>query len=372
MSVGVQLFFEVIQVSIGQRQRLSISPGEQEWFCLFELAKKQSLVGICFAGIKRLNSISSNLSSLSSPTAMLSKALYLQWMGLAAKIQQRNETLNSQCVALQAMLCSDGVRSSIFKGQSIGALYGPQLSLFRQSGDIDLYIDCGREKTIKYLASHGQNNPEWDYVHAHAKYFGNTEVEFHYRLGAVRNVWKNIGLQKFWKEYEEELFRGKAEVKNGEIVCPSSRMHLFYLIHHAYRHLISGGIGLRQMMDLYFALMKRDNADDEWLKANVDRFGMKRFCEASMWVMNQVFGMGQEVMPWEPNQREGEFLLEEIMIGGNFGKSDTRYGTSNTKGGSLLHIIRRNLHLVQHYGNEALAAPLYYVWHFFWKRMQKA
>lgn len=237
------------------------------------------------------------------------------------------------------------------------------------SGDIDLYLDCGRECTLEYLQGLGMNDLEWDYVHTHAQFFDDTEVEVHYRAGAVRNLWKNRRLQRFWKEHEEEFFGREARLGDGSIVCPTRKMHLFYLIHHTYRHLISGGIGLRQMMDVYFALLNRDRANDEWLKKNVKAFDMKEFAEAMTWVMREFGGMSMIGAPWIPNEREGRFLLSEIMIGGNFGKGDERYNKANSHVGILRNIIRRDLHLASHYGSEALMAPLYYMWHFCWERM---
>ena len=43
------LFFELIRVAIGTQDRLSRTPSSQEWKVLYDMAKKQSLVGICFA-----------------------------------------------------------------------------------------------------------------------------------------------------------------------------------------------------------------------------------------------------------------------------------------------------------------------------------
>lgn len=48
------------------------------------MAKKQSLVGMCFAGVQKLQ------KQQQCPPEML----YLQWMGMAAKIQQRNEVMD--------------------------------------------------------------------------------------------------------------------------------------------------------------------------------------------------------------------------------------------------------------------------------------
>lgn len=44
-------------------------------------------------------------------------------MGMAAKIQQRNEVVNLQCVEMQKMLAEKGFRSCIFNGQANASLY---------------------------------------------------------------------------------------------------------------------------------------------------------------------------------------------------------------------------------------------------------
>ena len=45
------LFFELMQVALGTRICLSHTPSADEWGELYAMAKKQSLVGICFAGV---------------------------------------------------------------------------------------------------------------------------------------------------------------------------------------------------------------------------------------------------------------------------------------------------------------------------------
>lgn len=42
---------------------------------------------------------------------------------MAAKIQQRNEVVNRQCVEVQSKVSSDGFQSFIMKGQGNAALY---------------------------------------------------------------------------------------------------------------------------------------------------------------------------------------------------------------------------------------------------------
>ena len=49
-----QLFFELLRVSIGVSGCLSKTPTNEEWKALYDMAKKQSLVGVCFAGVQML------------------------------------------------------------------------------------------------------------------------------------------------------------------------------------------------------------------------------------------------------------------------------------------------------------------------------
>lgn len=48
------LFFELLRVSLGIQEELSRVPTTKEWDNLFELATKQTLVGICAQGVKQL------------------------------------------------------------------------------------------------------------------------------------------------------------------------------------------------------------------------------------------------------------------------------------------------------------------------------
>lgn len=48
------LFFELIQVALGMRICLSHTPSANEWGKLYAMAKKQSLVGVCFVGVRKL------------------------------------------------------------------------------------------------------------------------------------------------------------------------------------------------------------------------------------------------------------------------------------------------------------------------------
>lgn len=363
------IFYELIRVSIGIQDNLSRIPSESEWGMLYKMAEMQSLVGVCFAAIQRLGANSDE----GYARIGISKMQYFTWMGMAAKIQQRNERVNQQCGELQERLAADGLRSCILKGQGVASLYSEYLRELRQSGDIDVLVDCNRKDSLVYLRGIGMEDLAWDYVHIHPRFFYDTEVEWHYRVSVDRNLWTSYKLQKFFAREKEEFFCGKSNFIGCSLVVPSNWMNLFYLLQHAYRHIFSEGLGLRQVMDLYFAFktLNLSNEETTRLQKAVRDFGMVKFVTGLMWVLSHVFGLSiNEWCPWTPNKREGEFLLDDIMQSGNMGKMDSRFrNISGSRAGKLLVVIRRTLHLATHYPAEALSTPVYYAWHFIWKRI---
>ena len=149
------LFYQLIRVAIGTQDSLSRLPSQKEWKALYDMAKKQSLVGVCFAALQRLGADADDPSTCSGQEDTfarigMSEMQYLTWMGITAQIQRKNETVNQQCAELQAKLSADGLCSCILKGQGIASLYkcggsnglssssGYDLIGLRQSGDIDI------------------------------------------------------------------------------------------------------------------------------------------------------------------------------------------------------------------------------------------
>lgn len=321
-------FFELIQVSLGTRVCLSRTPSDHEWKELYEMAKKQSLVGVCFAGVQRL------IEQHQSPEEML----YLTWMGMAAKIQQRNETINKQCVELQGILAKEGFRSCILKGQGNADNYR-SLALLRQSGDIDIWIEGGYEKVMTWVQKVAPTK-EVNQHHAHVDIFPDTEVEAHYYPFHLSSPLKNKILKTFFAKSESVEFEHRVKLPNGEsIVAASNEFNLVFHLVHVFHHLFTEGVGLRQVMDYYMVLRARNNDsdtacayDDDNLHCVIKELGLERFASALIWVIGHVFdremletwNQRPETALWTPNEKDGQFLLNEIMQSGNFGKRDER------------------------------------------------
>lgn len=395
-----RLFFELIRVAVGNADCLSRTPNAKDWKNLYLAAEKQALVGVCFYGVQKL-ARQGQIEHLSIP-------LKMRWLTMSMQILQRNELMVRRCVEVQELLTKAGFKSTILKGQGNAALYvdasgvshiseflsgSSSLASYRQSGDIDVYVDASREEVIAFVKSLGDKKPDWDYKHVHLRVFDDTEVEVHYVPELMRNLFKNRKLQKWFAFHKDALVQREARVEeristisssvtidsSSRFTMPSIEFNLFYVLLHAYRHFLSEGVGLRQMMDYYFVLrsvssysvseVNATSLSRDGMREVFQEFGMMRFAKGVMWLMQEVFGLEEEYLLCEPDAKEGRYILAQIMEGGNFGQHDKRLKIRmKGKVGSVCKMLLHNIHLLVHYPQEAFWAPVWVVYHFVWKR----
>lgn len=375
-----ELFFELIRVAIGTQEMLSRAPSAEEWKVLYGMAKMQSLVGVCFAGVQRLSHENQNENENQNhlePCDILQtrwnlpEMLYLTWMGMAAKVQQRNEVVNRQCVELCSMLKDEGFRTCVLKGQGTAALYrvnenenedencrpdssmdstnSPQvpykpsiinLQGLRQSGDIDVWVMPKDVRTIKEsrpcvteFVHRRFPKEKGAFVHIGYPCFSDTEVEVHYVPTMDGNPWVDRRFRRLFEERQDECFMKKNALG---FAVPEPMVNVLFNLHHIKRHFITSGVGLRHVIDLYFILRSMNENDNEnenlfiWIK----KLGMEKFFAGIVWVMQYVLFNENENENFgvKPDARLGRFILQEIMQGGNFGHHDERLKGVNEMG----------------------------------------
>ena len=367
-----QLFFELIQVAIGTRTCLSDTPSKGEWAELYAMSKKQSLVGICFSAVQKLT------QNLDPRTQNLDKVQYLTWMGMAAKIQQRNEVVNRQCADLQKRISADGFRSYIMKGQAVGTLYTStgsaqvqSLAGLRQSGDIDVYLEGGLDKILAYAKSIGKTDGVNE-LEMHVEVFLDTEVEFHYRPMVLRDPFKNRRLQQYFDENAAIQFENTVlldKEKGLKIKAPTNTFNLVHQLVHIYLHFITGGVGLRQLMDYYFVLKACQIVDQSEGLEVIHQIGLDRFAGGLSWVLNHVFALPQEYSYWAMNEDDGRVLLNEIMISGNFGHTDERMADIATNKWTSFWFINGKTFRFWRFDHWAwFWSPIWRIYHFLWRK----
>ena len=168
--------------------------------------------------------------------------------------------------------------------------------------------------------------------------------------------------RNYWETFKEEQFIHKGCLPNGigEICFPTIAFNIVFQMAHMMKHFFSEGLGMRHIID-YFYVLRSAHDDGIIAKEYSDTFsqlGMKRFASAVMWVLEEACSMPKEWMVCEVDKKRGQLLLDEIMIGGNFGHGDTRLAKKLMAKSATLSIIMKNMKMARLFPEEAIMAPV--------------
>jgi len=345
---------------LGHCSKLQWTLSEDDWGKLFRIAQQQSLVGICFSGIE-------SLPNEQRPP----KKVLLNWYASTLQIENRNIAVSKYTMELCSQLFGDGFSACILKGQAAAAYYPNALR--RQSGDIDLWMrtSCGtlqkdRNMTIAFVRNN-MGNAKARYHHIDYDVNNDIHVELHFMPTWLNNPITNRKLQRWFENVKDAQF---ANNTNGGFSVPTDMFNAIYLLLHIQKHILEEGIGLRQLLDYYYLLLKCDfdNRKKE-LNSLFKRFGMIRTARAVMYVLHEVFDLDHKRLLCEPDEKLGRFLIEEIMLAGNFGKYDPRI--RNLQDESTLHIFlrkqKRGLRFLRINSQEVLWSPFFAVYQRVWR-----
>lgn len=87
-----------------------------------------------------------------------------------------------------------------------------------------------------------------------------------------------------------------------------------------------------------------------------------------MWVLQEYLGLAEQYLLMPVDEKEGRFIMQEVLLTGNMGHSDTRqWGSMKTPLSRFFVNLRRDLFLARHYPHEALWQPVFSVWLYFWR-----
>ena len=206
----MSLFVELIQIALGTRNNFSEIPSENDWQLIYETAAKQCLVGVVFFAIEILNKQD---SAIKPPMP-----LFYHWLGEVTRIEQQNKKLNEAAGHLTSIFKNGGLRSCVLKGQGVARLYdvrckksdvrstscrtvelrakdnSPEkrnlkpetntgsgvLSLQRQPGDIDIWVEGGRDDILNFLKENHLKTGKIVIHHVDASIIEGAETEVHF------------------------------------------------------------------------------------------------------------------------------------------------------------------------------------------------
>lgn len=304
-------FFSFLRLALNGGP-LEVDLVEEDWESLLYLSQRQSLSGVVWPVVKNQK---------------LPLDIAFQWIGLAERIRGLNELQNKEAARLTRVFEEAGRKSVILKGQANARLYPDRLT--RHPGDIDIWVEGGRESVLELLIGLGLLNERPTIANVGKKNKA-TATNHHIQLPAAKDgvgvevhfrpssgnfsPWTNRRLQE-WLERE---ILSVIMVEEGFNV-PSIRFALVMQLSHIQRHFLREGVGMRQICDYYWLLRNSISEDRQEVSGVLGRFGLRRTAGALMWLLGETLRLDDELMICEKDEWRGEWMLGEIMEGGNFG-----------------------------------------------------
>ena len=357
--------FLFLRYCLEDKVDLSMVVSNMDWRQLYSFATKQTIIGICFDGIKRL--------SEEYPEELkknpIERDLLMTWMGKAQQIRRQNLKVNAVASKLFSMLREDGLRCCILKGQGNALMYPNPYS--RTPGDIDVWIDASRERIMEYAQKKYELGDDIRLQHLETSLDG-VPVELHFFPCSMNNPIYHARLQKWFRRNVDLQCSHIVGLPDGagDIAIPTTAFNVVYQLTHLYHHFFDEGIGMRQIIDYYYVVNNDELlAIKDTLQKKLKYLGLWKFAGAVMFVLHEALGLSEEKMIAPMDEKRGKLLLAEILNGGNFGQHFTKYGHFTQQGMAKKFFLKiwRNMHFVRFYPAEALSEPIFRTWHFFWR-----
>ena len=298
MSSEQKLFIALLRDHVHNTASACV-PDNIDWDALYECAQRQSLLGVCYAQLKRL----------SVPAEPLRRFHSGFFSDVYASANQRAFTED-----ILARFCEAGISCLPFKGWLVKRCW-PEPAL-RTMGDVDLLIrKQDRDTSDAVMRELGfermiDNHAVWSY------FCRDMLVEIHDHMFyeyLVSDVDYRAYFDRAWEHALPEL-------------DPS--FHFLYLIAHLAKHTINQGMGFRGFLDLvFFCRGENGRLRWDWICAELEKLKLLRFTETCFALCRMWFGFEPPIPVDELEDGFAAFVTEKMFLDGIFG-----FGNDQNKG----------------------------------------
>lgn len=346
MNDSQKMLIKLLRMAVGCDAVEPVMLSANEWKAVYRQACSQSLCGL-------INGMVSRMSGNQS----IPKDLLLEWTYRAEIIRGFNAKMNAEAARLSEWFGKRGRMTAILKGQANARLYPHPDE--RQPGDIDIWVEGGKDSVVELLKDEGMMSKKATVSYHHVHLPQNKDgisVEVHFRPSSGNhNPFTNRPLQRI---LESEIRR--SELCPEGFYAPTLRFALLMQMSHIQRHFLSEGIGLRHIAD-YYMLMRHTSTDDRaFAREHLSECGLQKTAGAVMWLMDNLFDMGKDIMLCQPDAYRGRWLLNEALEGGNFGKYREKHKGSNWR--RIISNQIRSIRLFRFYFSEAFFSLMTFWW----------
>lgn len=326
----LSIFFALLRSGMtGESVPEAELPDHINWEGVVALARKHTVLGIVIAAVQ-------TLPAHLRPDVALTTKMNKFALGLL----KTNIVLDRTVAKLVSFLHNHGVNGVLLKGQGIARVYRDPY--IRQVGDIDYYVGSKQySRAVALCKEHlmvkgekgDENTQHFDFT------LDRVTVELH-RIATIAYSPFIKGKFRRWLEYqlEEADDRRTLNIAGADVTLPSLDFDVIYIFYHAWRHYLTGGIGLRQLCDWAMLFLTHGaDIDRDRIIADLKRFHMTKGWCLFACIAVRYLGVSAASIPlYDPRyEKQSRRVFQEIMTGGNFGTyfEDTPIFYSHEGGG---------------------------------------
>lgn len=308
------IFFQLIRIGLWGKETFNLSEplSDEDWIQIREYAINHTVEGLIYDTFTYLDE-----------EHLPPKALRMKWAVRMDQIERHNKQMNDVIAAQYTAFKREGLKPLLQKGQGIAACY--EIPLHRISGDIDWYFeDKGyaeareilKNKKIAFKDTAGFSlDYDWKGIH----------IEHHKKLFDLGSPLKYNYLKRLQKKYKHN--QKELIINDVSITLLAPELQLLQVNAHILKHLISFGIGLRQLCDsarLYYTVASQ--IDPNNLKKIYQDAGILGWAHLLHIILVKNLGLPKENIPFPyPEGWNADWMMDEIWYSGNFGFHDERF-----------------------------------------------
>jgi len=308
------IFLQLLQVGLWQKtlHKFTTSISPEEWAEIYSYATIHTVEGVIFDSFPLL------LDYQLPP-----QSLRIKWAVRIDQIERHNDKMNVIISTQFNSFTNLGLIPILQKGQGVANCYiNPN---HRVCGDIDWYFENnGYAKAREFLKK--ENMPFNDTAGFSLEYnFNGIPIEHHKHLFDLRNPLKSNYLKAIQKKYSNK--KQIVNINNTPVEILSPELHILQVNVHILKHMISFGIGMRQICDaarLY--TYYKESLNNDLLKDMYKKTGIIKWIHVLHHLLETQIGLNKLDLPFSyPLNTNSDWMLAEIWHGGNFGYHDRRF-----------------------------------------------
>ena len=253
-----------------------------------------------------------------------------------------NAKIDFEHVQICRIIKNAGIPCTILKGFA-SALYYPD-ALMRSMGDVDFLVDTDNfEKANEVLKQNGYAASDKSHD-VHDIYLGKIcRCEMHFQPSGIPHGKAGVKVRKYLADINEKAETVQTEL--GAITVPCTFHHGLIILLHMCHHLTGDGLGLRHLCD--WAVFVNSLGEEKFLETFEKAFndiGLWEFAKTMTFISCKYLGLKGMQWAQSADERLADYILIDIIIGGNFGQKNADrshesllISSKNEKKVSMLH-----------------------------------